>query len=49
MRLRAPALDSRRDISFAQDGTVTASVDGVCRIALKKGSAAFLHLTRAGA
>ncbi|MDO1530080.1 glycosyl hydrolase family 79 C-terminal domain-containing protein [Fulvimonas sp. R45] len=39
MRLRAPALDSRRDISFATDGYVPADEAGACRIAVPRGSA----------
>jgi len=39
MRLRAPALDSRRDVSFAADGHVSASAGGTCRVGLPRGSA----------
>lgn len=39
MRLRAPALDSRRDISFAAAGQVSADAGGACRITLPRGSA----------
>lgn len=39
MRLRAPALDSRRDVSFAADGQVLVDAHGTCRIPLPRGSA----------
>ena len=39
MRLRAPALDSRRDVVFAADGKVVADTGGACGIAVPKGSA----------
>ena len=38
-RLRAPALDSRRDVSFAGAGHASADADGACRIAVPRGSA----------
>jgi hypothetical protein len=44
MRLRAPALDSRRDVSFAADGHVSADASGACRIAVPKASAVWLRL-----
>lgn len=47
MRLRAPTLDSRRDVSFAADGQVSADANGACRIALPKASAALLRLVHA--
>lgn len=43
MRLRAPALDSRRDVSFAADGHVSADASGTCRIAVPKASAVWLR------
>ena len=40
MRLRAPALDSRRDVSFAADGHASVGADGTCCcITLPRGSA----------
>ncbi|MEW9623821.1 glycosyl hydrolase family 79 C-terminal domain-containing protein [Rhodanobacter geophilus] len=44
LRLRAPSLDSRRDVSFAADGHVSADAGGACRITVPKGSAAWLRL-----
>jgi len=46
MRLRAPALDSRRDVSFAADGQVHADAHGASRIPLPRGSAAWIRWTR---
>lgn len=43
MRLRAPALDSRRDISFAADGHASADARGACRIAVPKASAVWVR------
>ena len=44
MRLRAPALDSRRDVSFAAAGHVSTDTGGTCRIAVPKASATWLRL-----
>lgn len=38
-RLRAPALDSRRDVSFADAGPVAVDAVGACRIRVPRGSA----------
>jgi len=46
MRLRADALDSRRGVSFAEDGTATADAHGRCRLALPRGSAAWVEWNR---
>ena len=43
MRLRAPALDSRRDVSFATDGHVSANARGTSRIAVPKASAVWVR------
>jgi len=46
-RLRAPALDSRRDVSFAPAGQAIVDAGGNCRIDVPKGSAVWLRWTRA--
>jgi hypothetical protein len=43
MRLHAPALDSRRGIAFEEAGEVAVDTGGACRIALPRGSAAWVH------
>lgn len=43
MRLHAPALDSRRGIVFEEAGQLAADTGGICRIALPRGSAAWVH------
>lgn len=45
MRLRAPALDSRRDIRLAADGEMHADARGACRIHVPHASAAHLRWT----
>lgn len=39
MRLRAPALDSRREVSLAPDGKAVVDAEGGCRVTLPHGSA----------
>lgn len=46
MRLRAPALDSRRGVSFAADGHAAADASGACRIAVPKASAVWTRWLR---
>ncbi|HEX8777350.1 MAG TPA: hypothetical protein VF738_04465, partial [Rhodanobacter sp.] len=43
MRLRASALDSRRDVSFAADGYAAADAGGTCRVAVPKASAVWVR------
>jgi hypothetical protein len=43
LRLRAPALDSRRDVSFAADGHASADANGLCAIAVPKATAIWLR------
>jgi hypothetical protein len=43
MRLHAPALDSRRGIAFEDAGSLAADAHGGCRVAVSRGSAAWIE------